>query len=341
MRKPHYFLTLLLAAVLAIGAAVPASAVDAGSDDGTLEVSYLINETPAADVEFSIYRVGEHAGAFRFEWAQEYAEYQLKMDMDNAQELAQTLASYAMRDGKEAFQTSKTLKSGIATFHDIPDGLYLVVGAITTSGSYRYTPIPTLVFFPFTGEDGLLSRDVDVTAKYESQHIPNDSNSISRKAVKLWEGDDENERPKSITVQLLRDGKEYKEAELSETNGWRIIWTGLSSRYEWTVVEKDVPEGYTASVKRDNGTFIITNEKGENPSPMPTPVPTPEPEPTPSPEPVPTPNPTPEPSPSPTPTQPDKLPQTGQNWTSAILMAGAGVACFVIGAVLRKRALYE
>lgn len=339
MRKSIHFLGLLLAGILVIGTAFPAFAVDTGIEgNGKLEVSYLISEIPAADVGFSIYRVGDHINDFQFDWTYEYSVYQLTMDIDNAQELAQTLASYVARDNKEAYQTSKTQKDGTAIFENIPDGLYLIIGTMVSSGSYQYYPVPALVFLPYTGENGFPSRDVAVTVKYETTHHSSSSSTVSRKAIKVWEGDEEDTRPESIAVQLLRNGEISKEAVLNEENGWRIVWTDLSDRYEWTIVEKDVPDGYTSSVKRDSGTFIITNQKEETPEPVPTPTPTPEPTPgtTPTPEPAPTPELVSEPELTPTLESPNKLPQTSQNWTSVIVMAGVGIICLIVGTVLKK-----
>lgn len=87
---------------------------------------------------------------------------------------------------------------------------------------------------------------------------------------KTWDDKDnqDNIRPASITVTLLRNGVEYDKAELSEANAWEHTFTRLDlvdengSFYKYEVIEAaaDVPEGYESSVSRnEDGTYIITN----------------------------------------------------------------------------------
>ena len=82
-------------------------------------------------------------------------------------------------------------------------------------------------------------------------------------ATKVWSGDDDADRPSSVKVQLLKDGKEYATATLKASNDWTYKWTGLSKTYTWTVKEVDVADGYTDSyksvMKDDVKTITITN----------------------------------------------------------------------------------
>ena len=82
-------------------------------------------------------------------------------------------------------------------------------------------------------------------------------------ATKVWSGDDDADRPSSVKVQLLKDGKEHATATLKASNDWTYKWTGLSKTYTWTVKEVDVADGYTDSyksvMKDDVKTITITN----------------------------------------------------------------------------------
>ncbi|MCI6321617.1 MAG: Cna B-type domain-containing protein, partial [Clostridiales bacterium] len=82
-------------------------------------------------------------------------------------------------------------------------------------------------------------------------------------ATKVWSGDDDADRPSSVKVQLLKDGKEYATATLKASNNWTYKWTDLSKNYTWTVKEVDVPNGYTDSynsvMKDDVKTITVTN----------------------------------------------------------------------------------
>lgn len=77
---------------------------------------------------------------------------------------------------------------------------------------------------------------------------------------KLWD-DDGKSRPKSITVNLLKNGKVHKSIELNEENQWMYTWSKLSRLAKWSVKEADVPKGYTAKYSVTGNTTIITNTK--------------------------------------------------------------------------------
>ena len=81
---------------------------------------------------------------------------------------------------------------------------------------------------------------------------------------KVWKGDNENDRPEEITVQLYQDGKAYGEpVKLNAANGWSYTWIGLDEAHEWTVEEVNVPDGYRMTVSNDGNDWTITNTKDE------------------------------------------------------------------------------
>lgn len=76
----------------------------------------------------------------------------------------------------------------------------------------------------------------------------------------IWKLDDGSKAVDSVTVVLLRDGKEYQRVELSKQNGWTYIWTELSDRYTWTVIEVDIPDGFTSTISQEGNLWTITND---------------------------------------------------------------------------------
>lgn len=70
-------------------------------------------------------------------------------------------------------------------------------------------------------------------------------------------------RPASIKVNLLRDGMVYDTIVLSEKNNWSHSWPNMDRRYEWSVEEDEVPEGYVATYKKNGSGWVttITNTK--------------------------------------------------------------------------------
>lgn len=82
---------------------------------------------------------------------------------------------------------------------------------------------------------------------------------------KVWEDEDDfyGLRPKSVNVELLRDGKPIQELRLKDSNGWKGTFENLpqyrteNERYDYQVRETDVPTGYNADIKH------MENRNGE------------------------------------------------------------------------------
>ena len=84
---------------------------------------------------------------------------------------------------------------------------------------------------------------------------------------KLWD-DDGKDRPESITVNLLKNGKVHETIELKAENQWMYTWGKLSRLAKWSVKEAEVPDGYTAKYSTTGNTTIITNvKKSDMPKP--------------------------------------------------------------------------
>lgn len=100
---------------------------------------------------------------------------------------------------------------------------------------------------------------------------PDDDTMVTVRKVWVDNGVD---RPERVTVHLLRNGKLYKEVELSQKNQWAYTWDRLDDDYDWSVVEADVPDGYEAAYVTKGNTTTITNTRKESPpSPPDTPDP--------------------------------------------------------------------
>ena len=115
-----------------------------------------------------------------------------------------------------------------------------------------------------TGDTGTIAKDGTSTAVFTNTKdvtpIDPDPDDSSLTVKKEWILDDGGKATDSVTVVLLRDGKEYEKVELSDRNNWTFTWTGLSDRYTWTVDEVNVPDGFTAKVDQNGMIFTITND---------------------------------------------------------------------------------
>ena len=146
--------------------------------------------------------------------------------------------------------------------YDLSPGLYFVLSAVLISDTSMIRTTPHFVSLPLysigdgTGE---WLYDVMILPKYrvDTPSVPGET--VSRNVLKVWSDDGhEDERPESVVVDLLRDGKVYDTATLSAENKWRYTWT-LPAGFSYSVVEGNVPEGYESTVTRSGSMFTITN----------------------------------------------------------------------------------
>lgn len=88
-----------------------------------------------------------------------------------------------------------------------------------------------------------------------------------KKVVKIWDdAGNTDKRPAGIVVELLKNGKVYDTVTLGENNNWSYHWTELDPDAKWSVNEKYIPDGYTATITESGNTFVITNKyKPEEP----------------------------------------------------------------------------
>ena len=235
---------------------------------------------------------------------------------------------------------------GVATFtlshgeSRTATGLPAGVGyTVVESGSGGYTVTSS-------GATGTIPAGKTAQAEFNN-HKPSpgggEDNETSVTVEKKWILDDGGQMPASVTVALLRNGEVYKTVKLNAGNHWRHTWTGLSDRYDWSVAEVDVPEGFTSSMEKNGWTYTIINddlpEEPETPPDEPD-----EPEEPDTPEEPETP---PEEPDEPetdipddgTPGEPDQptLPQTGQSWWPVWLLAIAGAILMLAGILVKKR----
>lgn len=95
---------------------------------------------------------------------------------------------------------------------------------------------------------------------YKSEYSGEQHNNGQINVKKVWKLDNGGKATNSVTVALMRDGKEFKTAELNEENNWEFTWENLNDNYEYSVKEINVPEGFAATTEQKGETVIITND---------------------------------------------------------------------------------
>ena len=201
-------------------------------------------------------------------------------------------------------------------------GMYLVVPERIEDGNYTYTPMSYLVTLPNLVEEQWYYEAEIRGDKFDRDRHGDGGGTVNRNVMKVWEDAEGVDRPTSVTVRLLRNGEVYEEVTLSEANDWQHSWRGLSNRYQWTLVEVDVPVDYTVEITQEGNTFVVTNTAPEDIPDEPPPLDDGGDE-----EEIPE---------DPVPLAPG-LPQTGTLWLPVQILTIAGILLFSLGWMDMKR----
>ena len=304
MRIAKRFL-LTLICLLALGVCAHAA-----GQTGTITLHFSNQNGPISGVPFRAYQVAERLENGSYALTDRYASYPIDLASANQnwQSLAETFAGYTRRDHLVPTAEGVTDSEGKLKLTDLPVGLYLILGDRIETDQASVLPSECILSVPARRESKW-SFDVDADIKSEVDP-PVGPETVARRALKIWnDAGHEDERPKEITVQLLRDGEIFDTVVLNKENNWRCSWDALDAGYRWEVVEKEF-QGYTVVVEKNGVTFTLTNTR----------VPSDEPPENPE-----------KPSGGPK----DRLPRTGQLWWPVPLLAVLGLFLLLIG--LRRR----
>jgi hypothetical protein len=244
------------------------------------------------------------------------------------QAAANTLAGYVADGSVPETGSISADAQGEAAFAGLQTGLYLVVADRATLGDYTYNFTPALLALP-----SLDTNDAwvyHVTANPKSSRTGGGGGggqNISYQVYKHWDDlDNEDVRPQSVTIEVLRNGVSYTTQQLSDSNNWTYRWSAADDGSVWQVVERNIAEAYEVTVTGSATAFVVTNsyltELPEEPGPG-------GPDPGESPEPG-----TPPPDGG---TTGPTLPQTGQLWWPVPVLSAAGLLLFGLGWASRAK----
>lgn len=308
-------LLLCLTLALLLGISVNASAADMGDKDRNLSLTvvYQDRENAVAGAPVQLYQIASMDENFHITADRTFRAFQADIEDEDTQWyiLADALLAYIQEEGIAWDDETKINTSGYALFptrnNSLTPGVYLLSCPNYHYNGRIYYTSPVIISLPNFQADGQLSNQVTAHIKFTS---------IPDKLIvkKVWDDRGyESKRPKSITVELLKDGVVAETVTLSKHNSWTYEWTGLDSAYKWDVREKKV-SGYKDpeySIKLTNYGKEITITNSYNPPPGNPPG-----------------NP---PGRPPGNTPPSKLPQTGQLTWPIPVMVVAGLTLFALG----------
>lgn len=222
----------------------------------SLTLTYSKNDVIFSDLEINIYRVAD----CDFNKISPFDKYPVNINNIKSQiewnDIASTFSGYTQSENIIPYKTAQTDNNGKVVFEGIEVGLYLVAGIVSEKENRIYTFFDSMIYLPTNSLDEY-SYDVSVKPKSEEVVIYEKQYSI----LKLWKDGGDNKRPKSVTVDILKDGEVVDTVELNSDNNWQHIFKTSDLKSNWTVVERNIPTDYTVTVTEKETSFVIVNTK--------------------------------------------------------------------------------
>lgn len=240
----------------------------------SLTIRYAYEEMIFADKTVTLYKVADVSEDFQYTLTQPFASSGLILNgvQTNGEwnVIRSTLEAHIMGNDIPPVATAITNESGQACFFGLKPGLYLAWAVTEVQEETIYFFNSALIALPGLGTDGMWQYHVEVAAKPVALPPVEPDEEIQLKVVKLWRGDDgRTDRPKSIDVEIFRDGVSCEIVTLSEENHWSYSWTTEDEGASWKVVERNIPKGYTMTVEQRDTSFVLTNTRQDQPTPPP------------------------------------------------------------------------
>ena len=139
---------------------------------------------------------------------------------------------------------------GNVMFMNLPLGLYFVQQTNTSAGYAPCTPF--LVTVPGESDDGYV-YDVNASPKTDVVRLTDIT------IRKVWNTGTSTTAAQSVTVQLLKDDIVKETATLNAQNNWQVTYTDMPESDAYSIVEVNVPKGFTATYSKSGYVFTVTN----------------------------------------------------------------------------------
>ena len=272
----------------------------------SLTVTYSKGDVTFEGLEIYIYRVSDVTEDGELEKVDPFDKYPVNVQGVTSQtewnDIALTIRGYVSANALEPYRSGVTDPQGRVSFADIETGLYYVMRVTTEKDGTTYTFFDTMVCIPMPDGDGY---EYDLSIKPKSKQTDDAERTYT--VTKLWCDENGNERPDAVTVDILTGGEVLETVTLNAGNNWTYSFAVKNGDADLSVVEKNVPEGYTVKMTEREASFIITNTKEEGGQDAP---------------------------------PPSDAPQTGEDFpinTVAVLLAISGIILVIFGSGQRRK----
>jgi len=257
------FQLLLISVILCFPLKLQAAPVEP-EHPSSLELEYTADNKAFEGLDVKLYCVAEVIPDGTYALTGAFANYPVNIYGITAQkewdEIRETLCSYIVADEIEPTCIGKTDEKGIVLFSDLLPGIYLIEEIELDLGNETAFFDNFLVVVPTQSEDGSYNYDVAAKPKCLISSVDPAPKYSEYKVVKQWKDyGKENERPKLIEVEIYKDEKLDSIVQLSEENNWTYRWKSEEDGSKWSVVEKNVPDGYRVTTITEGNTIVLTN----------------------------------------------------------------------------------
>ena len=256
-------LCLMPCTVLALSTADAADPISL-TEECTLTAVYSCEGRAFADIQVPLFYVAEISADLRFSYTDEFAFCGLPLNGIRSDSewdaLRSTLETYIIADAMPPCATGKTNGAGEVVFEGLEAGMYFIPSiAVDDDGVYCAFSCSLVALPGLDPEDQSWSYHVSVLPKPDMSFIPT-YDELSYKVLKLWRDTDNSEaRPDGVEIDILRNGVTVETVLLSEENNWTYTWVSENDGSVWTVIERNIPDGYFMTLEKRSTTFIVTN----------------------------------------------------------------------------------
>ena len=229
-----------------------------------LTLTYCYDNSPFVGITVKVYKIAQISSDLQFTLCPAFQATGLDLNgirtSGEWNVIRSTLEAHIVSSGIEADIAASTDQNGQLCLEGLESGLYLAVVGRVTQNDLTCNFDSALLLLPGLRADGRWEYSVTAAAKAELIPPAEPDKEIVLKVLKLWKGDDgRSDRPESVEIEIFRDGISYTTARLSAENNWSYSWSEKDDGADWTVMERDVPNGYTVTVEERDGSFILTN----------------------------------------------------------------------------------
>lgn len=219
---------------------------------GTIEL--LLKEstdgTMVPGAEISIVKIAkaiDKNNNLAFEYVDEISDCSLLVDeiKDVSSELLECIDKSNLKYDKKI-----TDKNGMVKFNNLELGLYLIKQTNKIEGYSSF--LPFLIMIPEFIDDEW-NYDIEATPKTDIIKL------MDITVRKEWNISSNKMIPEEIEIQLIKGSQVIDTIKLNKDNDWKYTWEELEVSDEYRVLEVNVPDGYTASYRNEDGVFIIVN----------------------------------------------------------------------------------